>query len=304
MRPHLTFALLCTGLVAAGTFFGCTVPVDPGEIDEETATTEEAYMARPESGFFSIRKNTDCKIRFCSGYFVKEVNSRRAERHVDMLRFVDDGVDELALGKYGAIPDGGLVVRGFIGRPEGPWAKKPFVVMNAFRGMPGVGLERGDAYYRVSNSEHPYVFLATELNGKGIERLLRLDVTRVVMPHVDMEWLKDRVMRHGAVVAGHMHPITDVAGTLDVSQIYLHLPDARATCRAVEPVCADPNIPAYTRDAERCLVFDTCIAASSCPMPPAGGLPDPCAEGYRAVRWTADIKGCTDVACEPEFVSP
>lgn len=304
MRTHVTLALVCTGLVAAGTFFGCTMPVDPGDGDEATATTEEAYMGRYESSFFSIRKNTDCKVRMCSGYWVKEVNSRRAERHVDLLRFIDDGVDELTLGEYGAVPEAGVVLRGFIGKPEGVWAKKPFIVTGAFRGMPGVAAEKGDVYYTVSISQHPHVFLAKEVNGKDFERLLRLDVSRAVMPHVDMEWLRDRVMSHGAVVAGHMHPITAEAGALDVSQVFLHLPDARAECRPLEPVCPVTTIPAYTRDAERCLVVDACISARACTIPPAGSLPDPCAEGYRVVRWTAAVKGCTDVACEPDFVGP
>jgi len=304
MRPHVTLALVCTGLVAAGAFFGCTVPVDPGDGDEATATTEEAYMTRHDPGFFSIRKNTDCKIRLCSGYFVKEVNARNAERHVDMLRFVDGDVESLALGEYGALPDGGVILRGFVGAPEGAWARKPFIVMGAFRGMPGVVAERGDAYYRVSIAERPHVFLATELNGKGFERLLRLDVTRAVMPHVDIDWLRDRVMYHGAVVAGRVHPITAVAGTLDVSQVFLRLPDARAECRPLVSACPSTTIQAYTRDAERCLVPDTCIAASACPIPPAGSLRDPCGEGYRVVRWTAAADGCTDLACEPDFVGP
>lgn len=300
MKTHLILALASLGLMAPLAFAGCTAPVDSEGVDEETAAAAGEIKVTYDYRFYSVRKNTDCKIRLCTGYFVKEVNSRYAERHVDSLKFLDPEVEKLAVIDRD-IPDGGLILRGFIGLPVGPWEKKALVVSEAYRGMPGEGAKYGDGFYRVRHVEQPFAFAAYEMNTSNIDKLVRADVTSVVHPYVEHGWLRDRVLHHGAIVAGHMH---EKIGALDINQVYLRLPDERAECKPIRNECGPAELPAYTRDAERCLVFDKCMPANGCGLPKPGWEPrNRCAEGYTQVGWAADVNGCVDRACEPDFIA-
>lgn len=299
MKTLLTLAF--AGLLVTGAFAGCTAPVDsPEGVDEDTATAEGAIQLFPAARYYTIRKNADCTVRLCTGYFVEEVNAPRSgEHHVDLLKFVNEDLAPLAMGEEGAIPDGGLVLRGLIGPPVGPWKKRTFVIYDAYRGMPGVDANRIDGFYRVSHVEHPARFVAAELNARAYESLVRVDLTRAIKPHVEQAWLQDRVLHHGALVAGHLH---EQIGALDVSQVFLKLPDERAECAPLREECSGAAFPTYTRDAERCMVFDVCRAANICRMPAPGYVRGHCTEGYTRVAWRADVNGCIDWACEPDFI--
>lgn len=300
MRTHLVLALAFAGLLAPLAFVGCTAPVDSEGIDEDTAAADGEFTVRYENHYYTIRKNTDCKVRLCTGYFIKEVNTRFVERHVDSLKFLDTDVESLALAAEREIPDGGLVLYGRIGPKVGPWEKVALIVKEAYRGMPGEDTMHGDGFYRIHVTEHPYWIIANELNQPTVERLVRLDVTNAVQPYVEHEWLRDRVIHHGAIVAGHMH---HNVGALDVNQVYLALPDERAECAPVRTECGARGLAAYTRDADRCQVFDTCMPMRGCPLPLPGSVKNRCGEGYTQVGWAADVHGCVDFACEPDFIA-
>jgi hypothetical protein len=312
MRIHLILGLATASITVLGAFAGCTVPVDSGTSDEETAATTEPSSTRQDA-FYTVRRDTRPHVgRTCAGYLIKEVNERTAQRCVDWLKFRTPALLEQAMGTDHAIPDGGVIVRGYIGKAEGHFNLVPLVVTEAYRGLPGVSPDTGDVYFRIDADQYVcmnppcWMFKADRLNTARVDGIDDVDVTHASLPHVDDAWLTDRVLHHGAVVTGRLtgagHDFTGGPQGLDVSQVFLRIPEIAGPCLRIAHHCLDPYVPAYTRNADRCLVFDGCVERGGCPVfiqPPFS-----CPEGYTAETWRAKNWMCLDFACDPTFSVP
>src|SRR5262245_39133327 len=83
MRTHLVLALAFAGLMAPLAFAGCTAPVDSEEVDEETAAAAGELEGLFVNRYYSVRKNTDCMFRFCTGYLQAGQEVRAAAAWLD-----------------------------------------------------------------------------------------------------------------------------------------------------------------------------------------------------------------------------
>jgi len=313
MNPHLVSAL---GLVGLGVFVGCVQGSDSLPVVEDTGT--ESYSPNLDTpGYFTARKDPRrCAAPACGGYFVREVNTAGAkESYVSGLDFSQASFGERTVRLVEEAPEGELVLRGSIGGGMEWLRLAPFVVLDAFRGMPGILPDRGDAFYVVEKRDRARpcpggrcdAEIAHALNTASTAGVDRFSVERAAAPCVDQAWLIDRVRHHGAVVAARVgtSPGFDPHGNrepvLDVSQVFLNLSDASGPCLLPNHVCAPPLTPTYTRNAERCLVFDACVSPDVC-LPSDLVLPR-CAEGYTLVTWPARTATCTGLACDPAFLA-
>ena len=65
-------------------------------------------------------------------------------------------------------------------------------------------------------------------------------------------------------------------------------------------ICPPATMPAYERDAERCLAFDVCTSYDDCPVV----APPKCAEGYTLASLRANDMTCAAFACDPTLALP
>jgi len=310
MRTHLVAGLALAGTLALGAFAGCGV--DPGAEGEDTATVADALASR--QSYVTVRRDLrKCMAPLCGGYFVREVNSGAMERYVSGVELAegDRSTRELILAAVGSAADGEVVLFGGMGPAEPRFGTRAFVTLGAWRGLPGVHPARGDVYYRVL--EPPTACMsgvcaplaAQALDQRTIAHVSGVDLDGALAPmppHVDARWLVDRIVHHGALVAGRLvgeRPVQHEAlDRLDARQVFLRLPELPGPCPRTRVVCPVRTVPAYTRDVNRCLVFDGCIDVDACPILPSS---DACADGYTPVRWVAGNEACTDLACDPTF---
>jgi hypothetical protein len=132
------------------------------------------------------------------------------------------------------------------------------------------------------------------LNFTEAETVQTVSVAQAAAAWVDAAWLRDRVLAHGAIVAG------DISGdTLDARQVFLRVPDAVGPCATVTaPACAEGMVPTFDRDDNRCLVPSGCSRPGMCGM----FLPV-CAPGYTLHTWIGGSPACPAYACDPSFVA-
>lgn len=310
MRTHVPLALAFAGVLSAGAFAGCGADVDPTVIDEETATAEDALYFNPES-WVTIRKDLRrCVAPRCGGYFIDPVNARARERYVSGLEFDPRvlGFDEQTIADVREAPERDLVLRGYLGPAEPRFGTRPFVVVEAHRALPGVDASAGDSYYRVQSVRPPGCairhcerFVVTRLNTALAEEVHAIDLDDAILPHVDADWVRDRVLGHGAIVAGHVHrgpPLAvAVPKTLVASRVIVGLPALPGPCPLLRIACPPALVPTYDRNADRCPAFDRCVPEGECPRV----TPPRCAEGYTLVSWRADNLMCVAFACDPAF---
>jgi hypothetical protein len=311
MKTHLVPVL---AFVCVGALGGCGPAGDSPQAVEKTGAESYAPSIQT-SAYFTARKDPRaCAAPSCGGYFVREVNggAQAHESYVSGLDFSQASFGETTARLVQDASEGELVLLGSIGGGEEWLRLAPFIVLDAFRGMPGILPDRADAFYLVADRDRiPCVRgrcddeTASALNTGVTLGFDQLSVAQAAAPFVDQAWLADRVRHHGAIVAAHLRGLGyDPHGirepVLDVSQVFVKLPEASGPCLLPHHVCQSPLTPTYERDAQRCLVFDACVSPDAC-LPSETVLPR-CAEGYTLVTWPARTLTCTGLACDPAFL--
>ncbi len=298
-------AALCAGVLS------CSASDDPYDLGEDDLTgesTDALTLIAPT--YVTVRADhRRCVAPRCGGYFLRDVNQQGDERYASRLDFTQARLPANALFDARSAPADELVLRGRWGGWEGRFHTRPFVVLDAYRGMPGVNARTGDAFYRVSPRTPPIACLvapcpneiATVLNTDVKVAIDRVSVESAALPLVDQGWLGSRAEDHGAVVAGVLVPGDHFPGgyekVLDARQVFIHLPERVGPCPAMPIVYCEGNVPIYERTDDRCLVQRGCVEPELC-MP---FVPE-CSEGYSLSRWAAAPNGCAAFACDPTFV--
>lgn len=275
----------------------------------ETGAVGEAVDEMSVS-FVTLRADlSTCAAPLCGGYFVHDVNRQRAEQYVSRLDF-EASLPADVIDDVRSAPLGELVLRGHVGRQETRSHSRPFVVLEAFRGMPGVTPRAGAAFYQVSARKPPIACLvapcpneiASLLNTNVAGEFDRVAVDRAALSWVDKGWLSSRVAAHGAIVAGMFEEGAHFPGgfeqVLDASQVFVRLPEHVGPCPA-SPVltCMARTIAVQERTEDRCITQVACVTPGICPL-----LAPACPAGYSLTSWTAAPHGCPAYACDPSFI--
>jgi hypothetical protein len=240
------------------------------------------------------------------------VNRPAAEQYVSGFDFSQSRLDAAAQDQVRQSNVTELVVRGRLGVKEARFGTRPLLVLDVWRGLPGVRPHPGDFFYKAS-LRSPQIECrtapcnndtATRLGGSAVY-FTRLSLASVSGPLLDRGWLADRVLSHGALVSANLRNGTHMAGgyekVLDASEVYLHVPEAPGpSCPVARPAaCPAGQVRAYARDVERCVLPDACVTRSACPM----YVPH-CDDGYVLQSWAGAPDACPDFFCDPAFSVP
>jgi hypothetical protein len=312
-RHTTALFLACSALLAP--LGACTFEVDPGQgSEEESVGQEDQTMLAARSLFYSVTRDrrTFCPAPYCGGYFLQALNRASPDIYVTRLELprtvFDAETTEYVLGA----PEGMLLVRASLTTDTLTVPLPYALVWEAYRGLPGFGTEEADSYYQVEQREPPIACFVAPCNndfGHLLNRLELEDFTRVTLdrvswPHMDAEWLTDRILHHDAIVTAGFRRGEKLPGgyetLMGVTQVFLRLPDRPGPCDAPAlPRCPWPFVAGYTRDAERCLHFDACVDRDLCALDPA----EACPLGFERTAWNTTGKYCTEFVCEPSFVA-
>jgi hypothetical protein len=266
--------------------------------NEITATTTAALEPSPATPFAPT--DTYAVLERCAvqgeqtcvgGYWIREVNRVDGLRLVSALDVSRLGTEALAQASGGGNE---LVVRGAFGPADRRTGLHPFLVYEAWRGLPDVGPILGDGYFTV-NKDGDELFAS--LVNTGWEKRIGTVSVAFAPRLVDTAWLSSRVLEHGALVAGRVEGSAFEALRLDANQVYVRLPDTVGPCPMEELFCGDETAT-YERDENRCLVPTGCATPRACPM----YIPV-CDPGYVLRSWASQPAACPAYACDPAFLS-
>lgn len=260
----------------------------------ELSTTRDTFV-------IARRDYRRCIYPLCGGYWVKDLNSTMQERYVSGFDFSGSSLSDDVQGQVVGAPDQQLVLLGRLGPKENRYDTRPFVVLMAYRGMPGKTFAADDKFYSVFPTK--IACFTTPCRNLQTTRLNRttghtmasdVDVTGALASLVPELWLHNRVLNGRAVVAGRIVRQNNHV-TVTASQVFVELPDRQVSCpRSPPSVCGNGEVPAWERTAERCIEPSGCTLPMYC----AAFVPS-CDEGYSTVSWQ---NGCTRHACEPDFL--
>jgi hypothetical protein len=298
-------ALLFTAATACAANDG---PSDPGSIDKRA---DEIAVTLPS--FVTLRADLRrCLAPLCGGFFVRDVNGQGTEQYVSKLDFQESGLLTDAIADVQSAPANELVLRGHLGQQEPLYQTRPFMVLEAFRGMPNVTPRDGDAFYQVHARRPPIACfvapcpneIASLLNTNSQETFDRISVDGAALPWVDKQWLASRVATHNAVAAGTFADGESFPGgverVLEASQVFVRLPELVGPCPArPEFRCTEGTVVLQQRTEDRCMVQVGCVSQNICPQ--SRDIPE-CQSGYALTSWTVPPSGCPTYACDPSFV--
>jgi hypothetical protein len=297
----------CALLFTAAT--ACSASDGPSDPDSLGESADELSVTRPS--FVTLRADLrPCTALMCGGYFVRDVNRHAAEWYVSGLDLSASRLPTDVIADVRSAPANELVLYGHLGLEDPRLHTRPFVVLDAFRGMPGITPREDAAFYLVHARKPPIDCFAAPcpnetaslLNTSREEEFDRVSVDGEASPWVDERWLASRVETHDAIAAGALAQGEHFPGgfeeVLEASQVFVHLPDRIGPCPARPTVlCPEGTIAVHERTEDRCIVQVGCERPAMCQM----FLPV-CQDGYTLVSWTAPLGGCKAFACDPSFV--
>lgn len=300
--------VLCAVLSAY--LLGCGVGEE--EFESVQASSNEQALSASSRSFVALRRDVRrCAAPQCGGYFVRDVNRKwLKEAYVSALDFTNSGLSAEVQAQAVAAPDGELLVFGRLGPVDAISQTRPFLVSQAFRGLPGVKVTRSDRFHRVDSKAAVVRCVAPpcmsetahHLNSTATQVFSSYSFSRALKPAVDEVWLRHRVMEGQALVAGFVRNGAQMAAgrdrVLDVRQVFLLLPESqRVQCPHPMPApCPDGLEHAWERSADRCLYPVGCVAPGAC----AQGFPV-CEAGYTLKSWAEAPSACRAYACDPDF---
>ncbi|MBS1151083.1 MAG: hypothetical protein H6Q89_2781 [Myxococcaceae bacterium] len=287
---------------------GCGVSqteVNEGDLLEtdgaELSTTSRTYVT-------FTRDFRKCVSPLCGGWWVTDVNRvNPSPRYVNELDFSSSGLDEATVARVYE-GDTQVVLRGKLGAAETRFHTRPFIVSDAWRGMPGVTATAGQSFFKVQSLniqcfKAPCPSMkANRLNAGAPTMFDGLDVSAAALPRVDQTWLKNRVAQHEAIVTGKFVNGAFISGSyekvLAASQVFVKLPEQPGPCPLVKmPACPAGKVRTYERNEDRCVLPSfTCVIPGMCAL----YLPN-CAEGYQLRSWSGGAAACPVHACDPAF---
>ncbi len=285
---------------------------DPALQTEEETSEQTLALSTTKDTFVTLRRDMrKCVSPLCGGYFVSDVNKNTEDRYVSGLDLDQANLDAATQEKIFSAPASELVLKGHLGPREAQWKTRTFVVVEAYRGMPGVSAGEGDVFFQASRRDPEIQCfvapcpneIAHKLNTKKTVEFSTYSVERASRINVDQGWLTRRVSAHEAVVAGRIRNGQKFPGgpekVLDASQVFVRLPDQIGPC-PLFPIhmCPEGFKNTFSRTNDRCMIPTGCVEESTCPMV----KPAPCDEGYALSFFPANNPLCIEFVCDPTFL--
>lgn len=300
--------LLCSFLVACGL----------SEAEVTTNTESDSDIVTEELGtvvnsYVTLRRDMRrCMAPLCGGYWVHDLNRVNLnEKYVSGLDFSQANLDEGSEQAVLSGGDGEVVLRGRLGPQESQFKTRPFIVLEAWRGMPGVSVAAGELIWRVTPLDiqcfaAPCATLSMRKVNYALSRQAHgLMVHRAALsPLVDQAWMEARVMRHDALIAAKIIDGRQYSAgqekLADASQVFVRLPNRNGPCPLMRLAMCEPGrVHSYSRSDELCMMPAGCVVPGVC----AQYIPD-CPTGYTLATWSGGQYACPVHACDPEFLAP
>jgi hypothetical protein len=293
-------------LAAAAVVVGAACGVSTVELDgaeAESLADDSQELSTTKDTFVIARRDVRrCLAPLCGGYWVKDLNSTMQERYVSALDFTQSNVPAALQDAVTGAPDHELVLQGRLGPKENRFDTRTFLVLAAYRGMPGKTFAASDAFYGVFPSRivcvrAPCAYLqTTRLNRTtGHTMASDLDVSAALGAFVDENWLRSRAFSGKTVIAGRIVRKNGHV-TVTASQVFVQLPDRVAPCaNEPAPTCSNGQTPSFTRTPDRC----TEPTGQCTPFGVCAYYVPACEAGYRQVSY---MNICPRYACEPDFL--
>ena len=301
--------LICTAFLAACGMSEADVTVTTGS-DQDVVTEELGTVV---NSYVTLRRDyRRCMAPLCGGYWVHDLNRVTLnEKYVSALDFsqsdLDDGSQQMALSGG----DGEVILRGRLGPQESQFKTRKFVVLEAWRGMPGVSAAAGELFWRVTPLDIQCfaapcatmslrkVNYALTKEGHGL-----MTHRAALSPLVDQAWMGARVERHDALIAAKITDGRTYAGgkekIVDASQVFIKLPNRNGPCPLMRlAMCPNGEVHSYSRSDELCMMPAGCVVPGMC----AQYIPE-CPSGYSLATWSGGAAACPVHACDPAFLNP
>jgi hypothetical protein len=293
MRTFLGIVVAAVAVSACG--------VSDSTVGASDTLEDGAALSSTSRTYVGIRIDTRrCASPMCGGYWVHDLNRvTLSETYVSGLDFSVSGLSDADQSRVFEAP-GDVVLRGKLG-PKDQFGTRPFVVSDAWRGLPGLSPAAGESFYKVEtvNIEcfvAPCPTLSAVRTNYTAKTLLH-ELSLTGLGFVDQSWLAQRSTQDGALVAGSIVRSTHHV-TLEASNVYLKLPENVGPCPAVlVSQCPSGQVRTYTRTADRCVVADLCVTQGICNY-----LVPNCGEGYTSTSWKKAPNACPAVACDPSWL--
>lgn len=282
-----------------------------GTVEDEFEASEDT-LSTSADGLVSLRRDfRRCMAPLCGGYWVRDVNARTAERYVNGLDFSNSGLDDATIGLVLDAPTSEIVLKGRLGRLERAHRTRPFVVAEAWRGLPGFTGRASDGLYDLSFRE-PQITCITapcpNLVAHKVRTRSRKFVDGLVFAtaeasHVDPLWLEGRVLSNDALVLGAVVRGQRFAGgfesLVEARQVFVKLPEVAGPCPTVRAQrCAAGWTGTFERTADRCLDAAGCVEIQACEK-----LTPACEDGFTLESWNAQPDGCPAYTCTPAWAA-
>lgn len=245
-----------------------------------------------------------CPSPACGGYWVAPIGNPAARRYVRGFDLSKSGLGAADAAIITGAPAEELLLKGYPGAPDAK-GTRALVVVEAYRGMPGIVPGANEALYSVAGAVQCVKApcndaLVKPLAGGQASTVAAVNVARAAKSFVDQGWLASRVRSGRAVVAARMTGAASGGTVLDSSQVYVRVPEASGPCpKPISLSCGSGQVATYSRTAERCLVPSVCVTLRTCPM-----MQPACADGYVAASWRTAPDGCAATVCDPAWLAP
>jgi len=226
--------------------------------------------------------DVSCEATCIGEFWLQELNSENPPRNVRALDL--SSLSEEAIRMAMGAGAGEIVLRGELGPGT-------FFASEAWRGLPGVQASPSDVYVTVeATGKHRLALVLDGPLGRPIESLALASVGR---PWVDAAWISNRIMEHGAIVAGTFN-----GWALDADQVFLRLPDVIGPCDRFDfaSICGADLVATYSLDDGLCPGPTGCAKPGFCPQ-----LKPFCDPGYDLVSTPSQPDACPAFTCEPAF---
>jgi hypothetical protein len=300
MRSFLLWlALLSTGCGVA------ELEVDDSSAAEAMAEETAELSTRTASYVVFRRDQRRCLSPVCGGYWVSDVNRRvLREEYVSGFDFSGSGLTEEAQAKALEGDEREVILRGKLGPTETRFNTRTFLVLEAFRGMPGVRAAATDSFYRVERADNLRCVVAPCPSLRAIKLhttqqtlFHEVSVARASKTNVDARWMTSRITDQGALVAAAF-VTRNRSTTLDAAQVFMRLPEPSQSCpRIALPSCAAGYTLSWVRNENRCLLPSACVLTVSCPQ-----IRPYCEPNYTAMAWNGGTRACPRAVCDPTWV--
>jgi hypothetical protein len=305
MKHVIAHVALVLGLSAALAGCGAQAP----DVDDSTED-----LSASKKSFVSITHDTrKCASPVCGGYFVQDINKTTKSKYVASFDFSQSNLEQDDIDSVMASPPEEVVLFGKLGKIDSKTGTRAFIVTDAYLGLPGVSVPAGTVFY-TAQDRSPAIQCITAPCNNGIASRVNATASQkpvdftsysassIQVTELDTNWVTSRMELGGAIVAGSIVKGQMFPGgpelVLDAAQVFIKLPEVPACPKFANPACPSGKIMSWTRQANRCLVPDHCVAQKPCSQ-----LPLNCMSGYHDVAWKVSTKACNEHACDPDFLN-